>query len=255
MRRMILATAAGLLLVGAGVAVAKSLDGKAVRQASATFDATGASKLRTSTCTGADGSYTKSQATYTGTVTSTEPALNGPARISAASFVNTTTGDGTVRGELRIDTADGKHTSAHFQGVLTHGTVVGLAEGRTHPGRDELKLLANVSADYTPAGGFTNGRLGGATAPGDAVLVTSGGCKKAPKPPKPPKPEHVKAHGAITDVSSTSITVAGVTCAVPANLQPAVANLKTTDVVEIDCDVANGATTLKHVSKPRKSKK
>ena len=66
MRRMILASVAGLLLVGAGVAVAHGFDSKAVKQVSATFSATTASNLRTSTCTGADGSYAKSVATYTG---------------------------------------------------------------------------------------------------------------------------------------------------------------------------------------------
>jgi len=241
---MILASMAGLLLVGAGVAVAHGFDSKSVKQVNATFAATTVSNLRTSTCTGADGSYAKSVATYSGMATSSEPSLNGPVRIEAASFVNTTTGVGTVSGSARIDTTDGRRTSIGFEGVLTHGSVVGIAEGRTRPGRDEVKLLANVSADYSATGGFGNGKLGGGTAAGDAVLITSGGCT----PPKAPKPEHVKARGAITNVSPTSISVAGVTCNVPANLQGAVANLKTTDVVTIECDVANGAGTLTKVS-------
>jgi hypothetical protein len=244
MRRIILAMSAGLLLVGAGVAFAHGFDGRSVKQVSATFTATTVSKLRTATCTGTDGSYAKSQATYTGTATSTEPTLNGPVKIEAGSFVNTTTGVGTVWGQVRIDAADGKHTSAHFEGVLTHGSVVGFADGRTRPGHDEGKLLANLSADYTAAGGFANGKLGGGTAAGDAVVLTRGGCH----PPKPPKPERVKAHGAITAVSSTSITVAGVTCGVPATLQSDVAKFKVADLVEIECDVANGTNTLTHVS-------
>ena len=244
MRKMILASVAGLLLVCAGVAVAHGFDSKAVKQVSATFSATTASNLRTSTCTGADGSYAKSVATYTGSAVSSEPSLNGPARIEASSFVNTTTGVGTVSGQARIDTTDGRHTSFAFEGVLTHGSVVGLAEGRSRPGRDEVKLLANLSADYSAAGGFGNGKLGGGTAAGDAVLITSGGCH----PPKAPRPEHVKARGAITAVSPSSISVAGVTCVVPTNQQSAVAKLKVTDVVTIECDVANGTSTLTKVS-------
>jgi len=242
MRRIILASVAGLLLVVAGVAVANGFDGKAVRQASATFTATSASNLRTSTCTGADGTYAKSVATYTGSAVSSESSLNGPVRIEAASFVNTTTGVGTVRGNARIDTASGR-TSFSFEGVLTHGSVVGLASG--HSRRADVRLLANFSADYSAAGGFGNGKLGGGTAAGDAVLITPGGCH----PPKPPKPERVKARGAITAVSPTSISVAGVTCNVPANEQDEVANVKVGDVVTIQCDVANGANTLTDVSR------
>src|SRR5262245_14285256 len=112
MRRIILASTACLLLVGAGVAVAHGFDSKAAKQVSATFSATSVSGLRTSSCTGADGTYTKSSASYTGAAVSpTEPALNGNARIDASSFVNSTTGVGVVAGRARIDTADGRRTS------------------------------------------------------------------------------------------------------------------------------------------------
>ena len=239
MRRIILASVAGLVLVVAGVAVANGFDSKAVKQASATFTATAASNLRTSSCTGTDGTYAKSVATYTGSASSSEASLNGAARIEAASFVNTTTGVGTVWGNARIDTAGGS-TRFSFQGVLTHGSVVGLASGHSRG----ANLLANISADYSAAGGFGNGKLGGGTAAGDAVLITPGGCH----PPAPPKPERVKARGAISTVSPTSITVAGVTCSVPGDLQGKVAKLKVSDVVSIECNVANGANTLTHVS-------
>jgi hypothetical protein len=244
---MIFVTGAAFLLVGAGIAVAHGFDSKSVRAVSATFAATTASNVRTSSCTGADGTYAKSVATYTGTATSSEPSLNGNASIEAASFVNTTTGVGTVWGKLRIATADGRRTSAEFEGVLSHGSVVGLAAGRNHPHGD-VKLVANFSADFSSAGGFANGKLGGGTAAGDAILIARGGCKP-PKPPKPPKPEKVKARGAITAVSSSSITVAGVTCAVPANLQNDVAKVQAADVVTIECEVANGTSTLKHLSR------
>ena len=95
MRRMFLGATVGLLLATT-VAFAHGFDGKAVKEVSATFTATAATDLRTSTCTGADGSYAKSRATYSGSAASAEPSLNGPARIEAASFVNTTTGVGTV---------------------------------------------------------------------------------------------------------------------------------------------------------------
>jgi hypothetical protein len=243
MRKVILMTAA-CLLIGTGVAVAHGFDAKSIRQASATFGPTTTSKLRTSTCTGTDGTYAKSVASYSGTFTSTEPSLNGPGRLDAASLINTTTGVGTVWGELRIDTTDGRRTSAHFEGVLAHGSLVGLAEGHTRPGPGETKVLANISADYTTTEGFKNGKLGGGTAAGEAILITRGGCE----PQKAPKPERIKARGGVSNVSSTSITVAGVSCNVPTSLQSKVANLKVGDRVEIECEVANGANTLTKVS-------
>jgi hypothetical protein len=247
MRRMTLITAAGLLLVGVGVAVAHGFDSRSVKEVSAAFTATTVSNLRTSTCTGADGSYTKSRATYTGAATSTEPSLNGPTTIDATSYVNTTTNVGYVSAAIRIDGSDGR-IHAGFQGVLTGGSVVGLTAGGIHHDSDEAstKLLANVSAAFTAASGFASGKIGGDTTAGDAIFIKRGGCTT----PKPPKPEKVKARGAVTAVSTSSIAVAGVTCAVPANskLQEAVAKVKVTDYVSIECEVANGATTLTHVS-------
>ena len=60
---------------------------------------------------------------------------------------------------------------------------------------------------------MTNGKLG-ASAGGDAVEGVPGRCVK----PVPPKPERVHAVGNTTAVSGTSISAAGVTCAVPADL-------------------------------------
>ena len=69
-------------LAAATIAVAHGTESKAVKQVSATFAATTASDVHTTTCTGADGdSYALSRGTYTGTATSTEPSLNGPVRI------------------------------------------------------------------------------------------------------------------------------------------------------------------------------
>jgi hypothetical protein len=50
------------------------------------------------------------------------------------------------------------------------------------------RLLANVSAGFTSAGGFTSGQIGTGFGTNTAIVV-GGECKapKAPKPPKPPK--------------------------------------------------------------------
>jgi hypothetical protein len=243
MQRLIAITASALLLVGVGVAVAHS--DKSVKQVSATFTATDTSALRTSSCTGPDGTYVRAHATYSGSAVSSDASLNGAARIEATSLINTTTGDGVVTGKLRIDAGD-KRAVAHFTAVYTNGAIAGLAEGHTaSPG---AALVGNLSAGYSTTGGFTDGKLGGGTSGGNAVAVTRGGCRPSSSSPKP---ERVEARGAISAVSSSSITVAGVTCSVPADLQEKVGKLHTSDVVTIHCEVANGTTTLTKVSGKR----
>ena len=235
MKRITWVIAAGVLFVGAGVAVGHGFTSKSIKQVSATFTASTPSNLRTSTCTATDGSYTKSTGTYAGTATSTEAALNGPVAIEATSLVNTTSGVGVVSGYAKITTATGGRTSIRFDGVLTEGTVVGIAEGHSR-GDGDVKVFGNISAKYVAATGFTEGKLGDA-ASGDAVLITqSGGCNASTTT----RPDNVTARGAISAITPaapappTSITVAGVTCTVPATLQSAVAALKVGGVTTIE---------------------
>jgi hypothetical protein len=196
MRRLILITAAALALLGAGIAVAHEV-WKQVRQAGGrdVSRRPRASNVQTSTCTGSD------NVTYTTTPrpldrdrrddrSGGDTSLTGNATVDAQVIVNSA-GDGVVSGKLRIDGAN--HTSAWFEGVISGGShIAGLAEG--HGSAPWSKLVANLSADWTSAGGFVSGKLGGGTVGGNAVVLTSGGCK----PPKPPKPETNEAHGSLT---------------------------------------------------------
>ena len=247
MRRLIWIAATVVVLVGAGIAVAHDNNGKSIKQVSATFTATTPSNVRTDTCTATDGTYASTRGDYTGTAVSTEPTLNGTASVSAESVINTTTGYGTVDGKIRIDTADGHHTDAAFDAVYTNGHIAGLAEGHGHDSATWNQLVANLSADYTAAGGFANGKLGG-TAGGDAVLVGSGSCQQASSS----KPETIDVHGAVTAFSPTtaptSITAAGVTCVVPTTLTAAIAALHIGDRVELKCTVSGGTNTLASVN-------
>jgi hypothetical protein len=244
MRRLILITAAGLGLLGAGIAVAHDGASKSVKQVAATFTATSGSNVQTSSCTGSDNvAYTTTRGRWTGTAATTAPAgdasLSGNATVDAEFVVNSS-GDGFVTGRLRIDGAN--HTSASFEGVVSGGShIAGLADGRGSA--PWSKLVANLSADWSSAGGFTNGKLGGGTAGGNAVAVTSGGCR----PPKPPKPETIELHGSVT-INGSVVTVAGVNCTVPANLASDVAKFKNGDRVEIKCTSAAGANTLARIS-------
>jgi hypothetical protein len=236
MRRLMWIAAAAVGLLGAGIAVAHEGGSRAVKQVSATFTATTASDVRTSTCTGSDNvTYTTTRGRWTGTALG-DPTLAGNATVDAELLINSA-GDGFVSGKLRIDGAN--HTSARFEGVVSGGVhIAGLAEG--HGNAPWNKLVANLSADWSSAGGFTGGKLGGGTTGGNAVILTSGGCKSTS-----PKPETVEAHGALTlGANNATVAVAGVTCNVPSDLATKVAKLHTGDRVEIKCTSASGTNTL-----------
>lgn len=241
MKRVIWSAATALVLVGAGVAVAHDGNGKSVAKTSAAFTATSAADVRTSTCTGSDGkTYATSRGRYTGAAVSSDGSLNGNATLDVETLINQTDAIGTLDGVLRID-GSGGHTVAHVDAVYSGGHVSGIAEG--HGSAPWNRLVANLSADFSTAGGFANGKLGGGTSGGDAAEVTSGGCR----PQAPPKPETIDVHGAVTAVSSTSITVAGVTCNVPSNLQSQVASIHVNDRVRLKCTASGGTNTLVRV--------
>ena len=229
MRRLSLATALVIVLVGTGVAFAHALDFKSIVGVGASFTATSASNVSTETCTGADGAYTKTHGTYSGTATSSDPALNGPITIDANSIFNQSSNVGLVTGTIHL-TGTGSDLSASFTTVLaSNATIAGLAQGWEHG--PSHQLIANVSAGFTSTAGFTNGLLGANTGPGGAVEVTPGDCQRV----SPPRPDKIGVHAYVTAVSSMSITAGGVTCAVPANFQAAVANIHVGDRVEMHC--------------------
>jgi hypothetical protein len=242
MRNLILVTASALALSTAGIAVAHGFDGRTITPASATFAATTANNLKTLTCTGSDGNtYAATRATYSGTaVDAADPSLNGSLTFDATSLINTTTNYGTVSGRIQVGSGDSE-TDAQFTGVYSNGVVVGLAQGRDH---SSSELLANVSAGFSATGGFTSGLVGGGTSAGYAVKLASGQCTSTPSQ----QPDQVKAIGAVSAVSATAITVASVTCAVGTSQASLVANVHVGDRVQLDCTVANGATTLDSIS-------
>jgi len=241
MRRLIWIAAAGLALLGAGIAVAHEGHANSIAPVSATFTATTASNVHTDTCTGTDGTYTTTRGRWSGAVSGdTTNNLNGNATIDAQ--IVTGPNGGTLEGRLRIDaTSGGSHTVAGFDAVIDpkSGNFAGLAGG--HGSASWSKLIANVSGDWTSAGGFTGGKIGGGTSGGNAVLLTKGGCKS-------PRPETNEAHGSLTlGANNATVTVATLTCNVPSTLSATVAKFHTGDRVEIKCTSASGTNTLVRV--------
>lgn len=242
MKRIVLLVVGAAALVFSGIAVAHAAWSHSIKGVSATFVATTVSNLRTSSCVGAEGSpFTYTRATYSGTATSSDPTLNGPVTFDLSSYVNTATGLGTVAGKLRVTTAGNGHTDAHIDGVVSHNAFAGLAAGRVDRA---TWLLGNISAAFAPATGLTSGNLGGSSG-GDAVEGVPGRCIKPPLP----KPERIHVVGSASAASGTSITVASVTCAVPADLASFVqAHVGVGTRVDLRCVVSNGTPTATRIA-------
>jgi hypothetical protein len=239
MRKLSVLAVGVLALSVSGLAVGMGLHGgsKTARLVAGTFNATTASQTFTRTCTTQDGkTIVVSHGKYTGLATG-DPDLTGPITVFANSAVNTTDGVGVVRGRLKIDVAGSRHTVAHYDAVYDHGNIAGLARGHAHD--PYVDLLSNLSAGFSTAGGFTSGKLGGATGPGSAVELGPTRCV-----PNRPPTEKSAARGTVSAVSSMSITVAGLTCAVPPPLAAKVATFKVGDRAEIHCQLTNGTNML-----------
>jgi hypothetical protein len=247
MRKLTLAIAALVALTATSIAVAHGIDGaKTASAVSATFSAAPSGTVTTRTCTTTDNkTITIADGKYTGNAVSPNAALQGAITVRARSVINTTDNVGTVTGAYRIDVASGGDTVGAFTTVYDHGTIAGWTDGRAHSPAG--RLLGNLSAAFAATGnGFQSGKIGGSTANGSAIALGPTSCK-----PSSPPVEKSEARGPAT-VSATSITVAGLTCAIPSGMSADVnSKVKTGDVVEIHCSVQNGTNTLTRVEKHR----
>jgi hypothetical protein len=238
MRKLMFAAAGIAALAAASVAVANGIDGaKTARAVAGTFSAT-SSDVSSRSCTTTDGkTLTITNGKYAGQA-SGDADLAGAITLRARSVTNSD-GVGIVSGTFRIDVASGRDTAGVFSTVYDHGNIAGLAVGRAH--EPSARLVANLSAGFAP-GSFTSGKLGGGTAGGSAVELGPGKCAPAAKP------EKSAARGTISALTSTSITVAGLTCAIPSDKTADVnAKFKVNDRVEIHCTLQNGTNTLTRI--------
>src|SRR4051794_29958714 len=211
MRKLSLVIVGVVSLILTSVAVAHGIEGaKTAKSVAATFSAT-AGTVNSRTCTTSDNkTIVVTQGSYTGTATG-DADLTGALTLHVKSVVNTTDNVGTAGGSFRIHTATPGDTKGAFSGVVDHGTLAGLAVGRVKGG---VSLLGNVSATFAAATGFTGGKIGGGTAGGSAVEVGGTSCKSSA-----PTHERSSARGTVSAISSSSITVAGLTCALPSDKQ------------------------------------
>jgi hypothetical protein len=182
-RLITLALLACVALGAASVAAAHSRRAQSTQAAAATFAATSVSHARSTTCTGADGTYQHTVARYDGSSSSGDPRLNGPLTLSAHSVVNTTTGLGWVEGTYRIRGSSGGAHGA-FHAAVASGKAAGGLNGSV--GRPQGKLVASLASTFSQTGGFGDGALGTGNADGAGVVFQNGACTKT----KPPKPVH-----------------------------------------------------------------
>jgi hypothetical protein len=230
MKRLALVGAVGAALVVAGIAVAHSNGNQSVTKVTGSFAATTVSgKTDTKTCTTTDNkTLSMTHSTWTGSASG--PAdLTGAVKIDAHSLINTTDNVGKVDGRLTITPSAGGKTDLHFTGVYDNNAVAGLATG--HSATPGLQVVANLSSGFTTTGGFTGGLLGG-TSGGSAVELGPGHCA-----PNKPVHENSKADGTITALTTTSITVAGLTCSVPTSLTTKAGTFHVGDRVHIECSL------------------
>ena len=244
-RTLTLASAALVALVATGLAVAHGIEGTKSAKAVAGGFATGApSQFKTRSCTTSDGkTLVATEGVYSGTATGAtagDADVAGPITVRARSLINSTDGIGVVSGTLRIDVASGGDTVAHFDTVYNGGSIAGLASG--HAQDPHAKLLANVSSSFSPTAGFGGGKLGGGTNGGAAVELGPGNCR-----PTSAVKETSEARG-IVAASGTSVTVASLTCTVPASLQAKVTILVGMRA-EIHCALSGGVNNLVKIEK------
>jgi hypothetical protein len=168
-----LAAAAFVVVACTGAAVAIAGGNPSTTQSvDATFDATTVKNRIVKTCTGKDGdTYEVTHATYTGDASSIDSRLDGPVVIRIKSIYNTTKSLGRVTGKVHGDKVNGKLTA-----VNTKGTLEGFLNGSVHdPGG---RLFMNISADYSSAGGLSDGEFGTGSSTNTAIIF-QGACSKA----------------------------------------------------------------------------
>jgi hypothetical protein len=246
MRKLMLIAAGLASLVAAGIAVADGIEQGAAGSVTGTFSATTVSSTSTKSCATSSGkTISSTKATYRGTAAG-HADLAGPITVEARSVINTTDGLGIVEGKVRIDVAAGRDTTARFTAVYDHGKVAGLAVGKAD--EPAVALVGNLSATFSPTGGFTDGKIGG-SAGGAAVELARAKCRKNDDDRRP---ERSEAQGKVSALSATSITVGGLTCAIPPALAAKAATLKVGDRAEIRCQLVNGQSTLVRITKKKR---
>jgi hypothetical protein len=206
-----LGTLGAAALAAAGVAAAGHR-AQATQQAAASFSADAVSHARTAGCVAGDGTYQDTNATYTGSATSSDARLDGTLVIRVHSIVNTTTGLGWLAGSFRVHGSQGDaHGTLHA--AIDADKAVGAVTGAAN--RPVGKLVASFTSGFTPSAGFSDGTLGaGSGVSGAGTIFSRGACTKtkrlalaAVSKLRLTPGQVVQSHAAAKSVATGSLTV------------------------------------------------
>lgn len=188
-RRLLLGVATVTALACAGIAIAGQGPSGSTSLVAASFYANTLVRSHTQTCTATNNdAVTITDATFTGTATSTDTRLAGPVSISVRSVYDSTTNAGSLTGDLQIAGSATPPTPGHFQATLgavdVNGNVQGFLVGGLGGG---ARFLGSFSATFSATGGFsssgTQATIGAGSTTNTAVVTGGAGC--APNPPHP----------------------------------------------------------------------
>ena len=245
-RTLIIGAIAATALTVVGVA-AGTLRSNGVDTAAVTFTATTVENAQTRTCVGTDGTYEISYARYTGTATSTNSYLAGPVALRVKSVYNTTKQLGWVEGSFRVKDEDERNGHGRFVAVNTNGVLDGFLSGRIN--RHYAAIAGSIVANFTAAGGFTNGQFGGGAAGPNTAIVAGQPCEgRSGKPAV-----KLVVWGTIETLTPTSIGVkpsdgsATQSCAIGTG-SPSTSGLAPGKTVKIECGQVNNVMTLVKIS-------
>ena len=203
-KTLVIAVAAAVALATAAIAMAAVFTASGVSATTATF-ATDKVKLRSASCTGADGkAFTITQGRYTGTATFAAPAaeLGGPLTIDARTTYSTTDGLGYVSGSFRVRDGrdDRNRLGGRFTATLKGSQLVGFVTASARG--NHARVLGNLSATFVPATGFTAGAVGSTSSTAVLAVVAGPIC---PKPKPAPRPQVRSVDGKVSAVGDGSV--------------------------------------------------
>ncbi len=209
-RRLLLPGAIATALVVVGIAIAGPGLSGSTSLVAASFYANTLVRSHTQTCTAMNNdAITITDATFTGTATSTDTRLAGPVSIRVKSVYDSTTNAGSLTGDLQIAGTASPPSPGHFHAALAavnvNGNVQGLLAGGLGGG---ASFLGSFSATFSATGGFsssgTQATIGAGATTNTAVVTAGAVC--APNvshphpgddngPPKPLKAPKLDDHG------------------------------------------------------------
>jgi hypothetical protein len=190
-RRLLLAVATVTALAAAGIAIAGPGLSGSTSLVAASFYANTLVRSHTQTCTAMNNdAITITDATFTGSATSTDARLAGPVSIRVKSVYDSTTNAGSLTGEMQIAGTASPPAPGHFYASLdavdVNGNVQGFLAGALGGGS---RFLGSFSATFSPTGGFsssgTQATIGAGSTTNTAVVSGGAVCAPTPSPPHP----------------------------------------------------------------------